>query len=87
MGAKPSAREKTGDIEPAEKLLVMFRGAGYVTTEIYNSVLRTYAKAELMPLIIDERMEQDKVAMDEETRRLLRSTSKYPIGEVTTLMS
>ncbi|XP_062204664.1 pentatricopeptide repeat-containing protein At4g02820, mitochondrial [Phragmites australis] len=78
--------EKTGDIEDAEKFLVMFRDAGYVTTEIYNSVLRTYAKAELMPLIIDERMEQDKVAMDEETRRLLRLTSNYPIGEVSTLM-
>ncbi|KAL6623310.1 hypothetical protein ACP70R_033189 [Stipagrostis hirtigluma subsp. patula] len=79
--------EKTGDIETAEKLLVMFRDAGYVTTEMYNSVLRTYAKAELMPLIIDERMDQDKVAMDEETQRLLRLTSKYPIGEVSTLMS
>jgi pentatricopeptide repeat protein len=79
--------EKMGDIETAEKLLVMFRGAGYVTTEIYNSVLHTYAQAELMPLIIDERMEQDKVAMDEETRSLLRLTSKYPIGEVSTLMS
>jgi hypothetical protein len=79
--------EKTGNIETAEKLLVMVRGARYVTTEIYNSVLRTYAQAELMPLIIDERMEQDKVAMDEETRSLLRLTSKYPIGEVSTLMS
>ncbi|RLN29919.1 pentatricopeptide repeat-containing protein [Panicum miliaceum] len=79
--------EKTGDIEAAEKILVMFRDAGYVTTEMYNSVLRTYAKAELMPLIIEERMEQDKVTMDEETRRLLSLTSKYPIGEVSTLMS
>ncbi|GJN07676.1 hypothetical protein PR202_ga25524 [Eleusine coracana subsp. coracana] len=79
--------EKTGNIETAEKLLVMFRGAGHVTTEMYNSVLRTYAQAELMPLIIDERMDQDKVAMDEETRRLLRLTSKYPIGEASTLMS
>jgi len=79
--------EKTGDIETAEKILVMFRDAGYITTEMYNSVLRTYAKAELMPLIVEERMEQDKVTMDEETRRLLSLTSKYPIGEVTTLMS
>lgn len=51
--------EKKGGIEAAEKLLVMLREAGYVTTEICNSVLRTYAKAELMPLIIDERMGQD----------------------------
>jgi hypothetical protein len=65
----------------------MFRDAGYVTTEMYNSVLHTYAKAELMPLIIEERMEQDKVTMDEETRKLLSLTSKYPIGEVSTLMS
>ncbi|CAL4891947.1 unnamed protein product [Urochloa decumbens] len=79
--------EKTGDIEVAEKLLVMFRDAGYVTTVMYNSILRTYVKAELMPLIVEERMEQDKVVMDEETRRLLRLTSKYPIGEVSTLMS
>ena len=42
---------------------------------------------ELMPLIIEERMEQDKVTLDEETRRLLSLTSKYPIGEVSTLMS
>uniref|UniRef100_A0ACD5Y8Q5 Uncharacterized protein n=1 Tax=Avena sativa TaxID=4498 RepID=A0ACD5Y8Q5_AVESA len=78
--------EKKGDIEAAEDLLVVLRGAGYVTTEIYNSVLRTYAKAEMMPLIIDERMDEDKVAMDEQTRRLLKSTSKYPIGEVSTIM-
>ncbi|KAL5648750.1 hypothetical protein ACJX0J_039559, partial [Zea mays] len=71
--------EKTGDIEAAEKLLVIFRDAEYVTTEMYNSVLRTYAEAKLMPLIVDERMEQDKVAMDVETKRLLRLTSKYPI--------
>ncbi|KAG2629667.1 hypothetical protein PVAP13_3KG443400 [Panicum virgatum] len=79
--------EKTGDIEAAEKILVMFRDAGYVTTKMYNSVLHTYAKAELMPLIIEERREQDKVTLDEETRRLLSLTSKYPIGEVSTLMS
>jgi len=54
---------------------------------MYNSVLRTYAEAKLMPLIVDERMEHDKVAMDVETRRLLRLTNKYPIGEVSTLMS
>ena len=65
----------------------MSRDAGYVTTKMYNSVLHTYAKAELMPLIIEERMEQDKVTLDEETRRLLSLTSKYPIGEVSTLMS
>ncbi|KAF7071152.1 hypothetical protein CFC21_076545 [Triticum aestivum] len=79
--------EKRGDIEAAEELLVVLREAGYVTTEIYNSVLRTYAKAEMMPLIIDERMDEDKVSMDDETRRLLKSTSKYPIGEVSTIMS
>ncbi|CAM0949913.1 unnamed protein product [Alopecurus aequalis] len=78
--------EKKGDIEAAEELLVVLRGAGYVTTEIYNSVLRTYANAEMMPLIIDERMDEDKVLMDEETKRLLKSTSKYPIGEVSTIM-
>lgn len=78
--------EKRGDIEAAEELLVVLRGAGYVTTEIYNSVLRTYSKAEMMPLIIDERMDQDKVSMDEETRGLLKLTSKYPIGEVSTIM-
>lgn len=79
--------EKTGDIEAAEKLLVIFRDAEYVITEMYNSVLRTYAEAKLMPLIVDERMEQDKVAMDVETKRLLRLTSKYPIGEVSVSMS
>jgi hypothetical protein len=41
----------------------------------------------MMPLIIDERMDEDKVSMDEQTVRLLKLTSKYPIGEVSTVMS
>ena len=44
--------EKTGDIEAAEKILVMSRDAGYVTTKMYNSALRAYAKADLRGFFI-----------------------------------
>ncbi|KAG6505463.1 pentatricopeptide repeat-containing protein At4g02820, mitochondrial-like [Zingiber officinale] len=79
--------EETGNIEDAENFLVILRRAGYMTTEIYNSLLRTYEKAGRMPLIVAERMEKDNVVMDENTRHLLRLTSKLCIGEVSTLIS
>ncbi|XP_073012601.1 pentatricopeptide repeat-containing protein At4g02820, mitochondrial [Typha latifolia] len=79
--------EKIGDVEGAEELLILLRDAGYVTTEIYNLLLRTYAKAGKMPLIVVERMKKDKVQVDEESRRLLRLTSRYCIGGVSTLIS
>ncbi|XP_039145919.1 pentatricopeptide repeat-containing protein At4g02820, mitochondrial isoform X1 [Dioscorea cayenensis subsp. rotundata] len=79
--------EKLADIEGAERFLVMLRNAGYVTTEIYNSLLRTYAKAGKMPLIISERMETDNVQPNEETQRLIKLTSRYCVGSVSTLIS
>ncbi|GJM95542.1 hypothetical protein PR202_ga12289 [Eleusine coracana subsp. coracana] len=84
---KRASRNERAAYSSLLTLYASLQDRGHVTTEMYNSVLRTYAQAELMPLIIDERMDQDKVAMDEETRRLLRLTSKYPIGEASTLMS
>ncbi|KAL8530651.1 hypothetical protein ACS0TY_007621 [Phlomoides rotata] len=74
--------EELGDVESAEKLLMILRRAGYVNTEIYNSLLRTYAKAGKMLLIVEERMKKDNVEMDEETKRLVRITSKMCVGEI-----
>ncbi|KAG0467596.1 hypothetical protein HPP92_018557 [Vanilla planifolia] len=78
--------EKAGDAEGAEQFLVMLRDAGYVTTEIYNFLLRTYVKAQKMPLIISERMRKDKVSMDEETSRLLSLTNKFSIASASNLL-
>nr|XP_010921943.1 pentatricopeptide repeat-containing protein At4g02820, mitochondrial [Elaeis guineensis] len=79
--------EEMGDVEGAEQFLVMLRDVGYVTTEIYNSLLQTYAKAGKMPLIVAERMKKDNVQMDEGTHHLLRLTSKFCIGGVSALIS
>ncbi|RWV89687.1 hypothetical protein GW17_00048155 [Ensete ventricosum] len=79
--------EAMGTVEDAENFLVILRDAGYVTTEIYNSLLRTYVKAGKMPLIVAERMKKDNVEMDKETRHLLRVTSKFCISEVSPLIS
>ncbi|ONK80576.1 uncharacterized protein A4U43_C01F19360 [Asparagus officinalis] len=80
--------EKLGNVEDAEEFLVMLRGVGYVTTEIYNSLLRTYAKACKMPLIVAERMRADNVELDGETRRLLKETSRFCVAtSVSTLIS
>lgn len=72
--------ELGGEIELAEKFLVMLRKAGYVTTWIYNSLIRTYAKGGKMPLIVLERMKKDRVEPDEETKELLISTSRLPVS-------
>lgn len=80
--------EKLGNVEGAEEFLMMLRGAGYVTTGIYNSLLRTYAKARQMPLIVAERMRGDNVELDVETRQLLRETSRFCVAtSVSTLIS
>lgn len=71
-----------GYIEGAEELLVTLRRAGYVTTEIYNSVLRTYAKAGKMPVIVAERMKMDNVKLNDETRQLIKLTGKMQIAEI-----
>ncbi|GAB2281184.1 hypothetical protein Dimus_015788 [Dionaea muscipula] len=79
--------EEMGNIDGAEKLLVILRKAAYVTTEIYNVLLRTYAKAGKMPLLVAERMKEDKVELDEETSELMRLTSKMCVGEVSSFLS
>ncbi|GAB4829593.1 hypothetical protein Ancab_019261 [Ancistrocladus abbreviatus] len=78
--------EEEGNFERAEKLLVILRKAGYVTTEIYKMLLRTYAKANKMPLVVAERMKKDKVDIDEETSELIRLTSKMCVGEVSSCL-
>lgn len=73
------------NIEGAEKMLSILRKAGYVTTEIYNMLLQTYANAGKMPLIIEERMTKDEVLLDEETKELLRLTSTMCVADVPSL--
>ncbi|XP_030545944.1 pentatricopeptide repeat-containing protein At4g02820, mitochondrial [Rhodamnia argentea] len=68
--------EESGNVEGAEELLVVIRNAGHVNTEVYNSLLRTYAKASLRPLFVAERMKKDNVRMDDETTKLLNEASK-----------
>eukprot|EP00268_Persea_americana_P064404 TRINITY_DN8471_c0_g1_i3.p1 TRINITY_DN8471_c0_g1~~TRINITY_DN8471_c0_g1_i3.p1 ORF type:complete len:509 (-),score=56.22 TRINITY_DN8471_c0_g1_i3:641-2167(-) len=79
--------EMLGDTKGAERFLVILRDAGHVTTDIYNSLLRTYVRAGKMPLIVAERMRKDYVELDEETHKLIRVTSKLRIGEVSTILS
>ncbi|KAG6400781.1 hypothetical protein SASPL_137624 [Salvia splendens] len=74
--------EETGDVDVAEKLLSALGRVGYVNTEIYNSLLRTYANAGKMPLIVAERMKKDGVEMNEETKRLVQLTSKMCVAEI-----
>ncbi|KAH0978418.1 hypothetical protein GBA52_028137 [Prunus armeniaca] len=79
--------KEEGNIQGAEELLVFLRNAGHVSTEIYNSLLRTYAEAGKMPLIVAERMEKDNVQLDEETRRLIKLTSTMCVSEVPSIHS
>ncbi|MQM09442.1 hypothetical protein Taro_042310 [Colocasia esculenta] len=71
--------ELLGDVEGAEQFLVMLRSTGHVTTQIYNALLRTYAKAGKMPLIVLERMKKDNVQLDEETQDLIQATRHWDI--------
>lgn len=79
--------EEQGNVEGAEQLLVNLRKAGHVNTEVYNLLLRTYAKAGKMPLIVSERMEKDKVQLDDETHNLIKLTSKMRVSEVLSCIS
>lgn len=79
--------ELSGDVEGAEEFLIMLRNVGYVTTGVYNSVLRTYARAGSMPLVVAERMEKDGVQLDEETRELIKATSRLCVRKVSALIS
>ncbi|KAI4341737.1 hypothetical protein MLD38_026425 [Melastoma candidum] len=79
--------EEEGNVEGAEKLLVILRGAGHVSTRVYNSLLRTYAKAGLMPLIVAERMKKDDVCFDEETSELIEKTKNMLAPEISSKFS
>ena len=76
-----------GNVEGAEQLLMCLRKAGHVSTEVYNSLLLTYAKAGKMPLIVAERMKKDKVQLDDETLELIRLTGKMQVSEVSSCLS
>jgi pentatricopeptide repeat protein len=73
--------EEQGNIKGAEQLLVTLRHARHVSTDVYNSVWRVYEKAGKMPLVVEERMAKDKVPLNDETRRLIQSTSKMCVSE------
>lgn len=73
--------EEDGNIKVAEQLLVLIRAAGHLDTDVYNSLLRTYAKAGKLPLIIAERMEKDGVPLNEETHELIDKTSSLCVSE------
>ncbi|KAE9463966.1 hypothetical protein C3L33_04099, partial [Rhododendron williamsianum] len=79
--------EEQGHVEGAEQLLVSLRKAGHVNTEVYNLLLRTYAKAGKMPLIVSERMKKDKVPLDDETHNLIKLTSKMRVSDVSSCLS
>lgn len=82
-----SGLEKQGNVEGAEKVLVLLRNAGYVTTDIYNSLLRTYKKAGKMPLIIAERMAKDNVQLNEMTHEHIKSTSKLCVADASSVFT
>ncbi|XP_065861160.1 pentatricopeptide repeat-containing protein At4g02820, mitochondrial [Euphorbia lathyris] len=79
--------EENGNVEKAEEFLVMLRDAGVLSTEIYNSLLRTYEKAGKMPLIVAERMKKDDVKLNEETNRLIQKTSTMCVSDVSSYVS
>ncbi|KAM5563753.1 pentatricopeptide repeat-containing protein [Rosa sericea] len=76
-----------GSVEEAEELVVFLRNAGHVSTETYNSLLRTYAQAGTMPLLVEERMKKDNVELNKETRSLIKRISKNCASEVPSLCS
>ncbi|KAI3979995.1 hypothetical protein MKX01_042649 [Papaver californicum] len=78
--------ERKGDIVNAEELLNTLRNAEYVTTELYNSLLRTYEKAGKMPVMVAERMAKDD-KQDEQTRELIQLASKLCISDVPGILS
>lgn len=77
--------EEDGNTDGAEKLLVILRKAGHLSTERYNSLLRTYAKAGKMPLIVEERMKKDDVPLDKETHKLIKATSQMRVADVSSI--
>ncbi|CAN8247979.1 unnamed protein product [Cochlearia groenlandica] len=79
--------EVQGYVKGAEKLMTILQKAGHVNTQLYNSLLRTYAKAGEMALIVEERMAKDNVELDEETKELIRLTSLMRVTEISSAIS
>ncbi|XP_050363996.1 pentatricopeptide repeat-containing protein At4g02820, mitochondrial [Argentina anserina] len=82
-----SRLNEESNVEEAEELLAFLRNAGHVSTETYNSLLRSYAQARKMPLLIEERMKKDNVELNKETRSLLKRISKLCGSEDTSICS
>lgn len=66
--------EKQGDVKSAEEFFKILRGVKFVSTEVYNSLLRTYVYVGKVPPRISELMLEDNVSPDEETDNLLKQT-------------
>eukprot|EP01018_Ginkgo_biloba_P007809 Gb_14576 [translate_table: standard] len=64
--------EKHSDVESAEDFFKMLRGLNYVSTEIYNSLLRTYIKAGKDASGLFELMNKDSISPNEETNLLCK---------------
>ncbi|CAA7047113.1 unnamed protein product [Microthlaspi erraticum] len=79
--------EEQGDVKGAEKFMSILHKAGHVNTQLYNSLLRTYAKAGEMALIVEERMAKDNVELDDETKELIRLTSRMRVTEISSTIS
>lgn len=68
--------EKQGDVKSAEDFFKILRGLKFVSTEIYNCLLRTYVHAGKVPPKISELMIEDNIRPDEETQILLKQTDE-----------
>lgn len=68
--------EKQGDVKSAEDFFKILRGLKFVSTEIYNCLLRTYVHAGKVPPKISELMIEDNIRPDEETQILLKQTNE-----------
>jgi pentatricopeptide repeat protein len=66
--------EKEGDVKNAEKFFKVLRGVKFVSTGIYNSLIRTYVHVGKVPPRISEHMKEDNVSPDEETNILLKQS-------------
>jgi len=64
--------QKQGDVKSAEDFFKILRCVKFVSTEIYNSYLRTYVYAGKVHPGISELMLEDNVSPDEETDNLLK---------------
>jgi len=66
--------EDEGDVKSAEDFFRILRGVKFVSTEVYNSLLRSYVHVGKVPPRISEMMKEDNVSPDEETAILLKKS-------------